>query len=220
VILHQTVVGQETIKQLEVGGADWPDVVIGCTGGGSNFGGFAFPFLRENIVSGRKTRIVGAEPAASPSLTKGVYTYDFGDTARMTPLVKMHTLGHDFVPAPIHAGGLRYHGMSPLVSAALEGGLIEAVALHQNACFESAISFAQAEGILPAPESSHAIRAAMDEALTAREAGEARTIVFNLSGHGHFDLSAYDAYMHGELDDYDYPEELVQQALANLPQVG
>ncbi len=220
VLLHQTVIGQETIRQLEIAGADWPDVVIACTGGGSNFGGLAFPFVRENIVAGRKTRILAAEPTASPSLTRGVYTYDFGDTAQMTPLIKMHTLGHDFVPPPIHAGGLRYHGMSAQVSALKEAGLIEAVALPQRAVFEAAVGFARAEGIVPAPESAHAVRAAMDEALAARESGESRTIVFNLSGHGHFDLAAYDAYLSGQLVDYEYPQEEIEKSLQRLPQVG
>ncbi len=219
VLLHQTVIGQETIRQLEIAGADWPDVVIACTGGGSNFGGLAFPFVRENIVAGRKTRILAAEPTASPSLTRGVYTYDFGDTAQMTPLIKMHTLGHDFVPPPIHAGGLRYHGMSAQVSALKEAGLIEAVALPQRAVFEAAVGFARAEGIVPAPESAHAVRAAMDEALAARESGQGRTIVFNLSGHGHFDLAAYDAYLSGQLVDYEYPQEAIEQSLQRLPQV-
>ena len=220
VLLHQTVIGQEVIKQLEVFGADWPDVLIACTGGGSNFGGFAFPFLRENIVNGKSTRVVAVEPTASPSLTRGVYAYDYGDTAKMAPMVKMHTLGHDFVPAPIHAGGLRYHGMSAQVSALKEAGLIEAVSVHQRAIFEAAISFARTEGIVVAPETAHAVRAAMDEALACRESGESKTIVFNLSGHGHFDLAAYDAYLSGQLEDYEYPEERIQESLAHLPKVG
>ena len=208
------------IKQLEVFGADWPDVLIACTGGGSNFGGFAFPFLRENIVNGKSARVVAVEPTASPSLTRGVYAYDYGDTAKMAPMVKMHTLGHDFVPAPIHAGGLRYHGMSAQVSALKEAGLIEAVSVHQRAIFEAAISFARTEGIVVAPETAHAVRAAMDEALACRESGESKTIVFNLSGHGHFDLAAYDAYLSGQLEDYEYPEERIQESLAHLPKVG
>ncbi len=220
VLLHQTVIGQEVIKQLEVFGADWPDVLIACTGGGSNFGGFAFPFLRENIVNGKTTRVVAVEPTASPSLTRGVYAYDYGDTAKMAPMVKMHTLGHDFVPAPIHAGGLRYHGMSAQVSALKEAGLIEAVSVHQRAIFEAAISFARTEGIVVAPETAHAVRTAMDEALACRENGESKTIVFNLSGHGHFDLAAYDAYLSGQLEDYEYPEERIQESLAHLPKVG
>jgi len=220
VLLHQTVVGQEVIKQLEVAGSDWPDVVIGCTGGGSNFGGFAFPFLRENIVNGRKARIVAVEPAAAPSLTRGVYAYDFGDTAMMTPLIKMHTLGHDFVPAPIHAGGLRYHGMSAQVSALKEAGLIEAYAVKQRSVFEAALSFTRAEGILPAPEPSHAIYQTMQEALSCKESGEAKTIVFNLCGHGHFDMTAYDTYLSGRLSDLEFSDNEMKESLAHLPQVA
>ncbi|MEZ4832743.1 MAG: TrpB-like pyridoxal phosphate-dependent enzyme [Caldilineaceae bacterium] len=220
VLLHQTVIGQEVIKQLELAGADWPDVLVGCTGGGSNFGGFAFPFLRENIVNGKKTRVVAVEPAAAPSLTRGVYTYDFGDTAKMTPLIKMHTLGHDFVPAPIHAGGLRYHGMSAQISAVKEANLIEAVNVQQRAIFDAAISFTRSEGILPAPEPSHAIWGAMQEALKCKESGESNTIVFNLCGHGHFDLASYESYMAGNLVDYDYPEAAIQESLSHLPSFG
>lgn len=220
VLLHQTIIGQEVIKQLEMAGADWPDVLVGCTGGGSNFGGFAFPFLRENIRNGRQTRVVAVEPSASPSLTKGAYRYDFGDTAQMTPMMKMHTLGHDFVPAPIHAGGLRYHGMSSQVSALKEAGLIEAINVQQGAIFDAALSFTKAEGILPAPEPSHAILGAMQEALKCKESGESKTIVFNLCGHGHFDLGAYEAYMSGKLEDFDYPEEAIQVSLERLPVVG
>ena len=220
VLLHQTVIGQETIKQLELIDADWPDVIVACTGGGSNFGGFAFPFVRENIVNGKQTRVVAIEPAAAPSLTRGVYAYDFGDTAQMTPLVKMHTLGHDFVPAPIHAGGLRYHGMAAQVSALKEAGLIEARNVQQIAIFDAAMSFTKAEGILPAPEAAHAILGALQEALACKESGEAKTIVFNLSGHGHFDLASYDAYMQDQLVDYEYPAAAIEQSLANLPQVG
>jgi tryptophan synthase beta chain len=219
VLLHQTVIGLEAMKQLEKVG-DYPDLVIGCVGGGSNFSGLAFPFVREKIVSGKKTRIIAVEPMAAPSITKGIYAYDFGDTAKMTPLVKMHTLGHSFIPAPIHAGGLRYHGMAPLVSALYEHGFIEAVAVHQNPTFAAAVEFARAEGILPAPESAHAIRVAIDEAIRCREAGEAKTILFNLSGHGHFDLSAYERYLSGQLQDYEYPAAEVQRALQDLPQVA
>jgi tryptophan synthase beta chain len=219
VLLHQTVIGQEVIKQLEVAGADWPDVVVGCTGGGSNFGGFAFPFLRENVVNGKNARIVAVEPAAAPSLTRGVYAYDFGDTAAMTPLLKMHTLGHDFVPAPIHAGGLRYHGMSAQISAIKEAGLIEAVAIKQRSVFEAALSFSRSEGILPAPEPSHAIYQTMQEALACKESGEAKTIVFNLCGHGHFDMASYEAYLSGRLSDYEFSEAEMQESLAQLPQV-
>lgn len=220
VLLHQTVIGQEVIKQMEVAGADWPDVVIGCTGGGSNFGGFAFPFLRENIVNGKKARVVAVEPAAAPSLTRGVYAYDYGDTAAMTPMIKMHTLGHDFVPAPIHAGGLRYHGMSAQVSALKEAGLIEAVAVKQRSIFEAALSFTRAEGILPAPEPSHAIYQAMKEALDCKESGEAKTIVFNLCGHGHFDMASYESYLAGRLSDYEFSDADMQESLSHLPQVA
>ncbi len=220
VLLHQTVIGQEVIKQLEVAGADWPDVVVACTGGGSNFGGFAFPFLRENITGGKQARIVAVEPAAAPSLTRGVYAYDYGDTAALTPMIKMHTLGHDFVPAPIHAGGLRYHGMSAQVSAIKEAGLIEAVNVKQRSIFDAALSFTRAEGILPAPEPSHAVYQAMAEALKCKESGEAKTIVFNLCGHGHFDMAAYETYLSGKLADYEFSEEDMQESLAQLPQVG
>ncbi|MCC6456861.1 MAG: TrpB-like pyridoxal phosphate-dependent enzyme [Caldilineaceae bacterium] len=220
VLLHQTVIGQEVIKQLEVAGADWPDVVVGCTGGGSNFGGFAFPFLRENVINGKSARIVAVEPAAAPSLTRGVYAYDFGDTAAMTPLLKMHTLGHDFVPAPIHAGGLRYHGMSAQISAIKEAGLIEAVAIKQRSVFEAALSFSRSEGILPAPEPSHAIFQTMQEALACKESGEAKTIVFNLCGHGHFDMASYEAYLSGRLSDYEFSEADMKESLAHLPQVA
>ncbi len=219
VLLHQTVIGQEVIKQLEVAGADWPDVVVGCAGGGSNFAGFAFPFLRENMINGKKARIVAVEPAAAPSLTRGVYAYDFGDTAAMTPLLKMHTLGHDFVPAPIHAGGLRYHGMSAQVSAIKAAGLIEAVAVKQRSIFEAALSFTRAEGILPAPEPSHAVYQAMREAMACKESGETKTIVFNLCGHGHFDMTAYESFLTGRLTDYEFSDADMQESLAHLPQV-
>ncbi len=219
VLLHQTVIGQETLKQMEMAD-EYPDILIGCVGGGSNFGGFVLPAVREKIVEGRPTRIIAAEPTAAPSLTKGKYVYDFGDTAGMTPLIKMHTLGHTFIPAPIHAGGLRYHGMSPIVCHLYELGLIEAVAVAQNPVFEAAVAFARAEGILPAPESSHAIRVAIDEALKCKVSGEKKVIVFNLSGHGHFDMGAYDSYFAGKLPDFDYPAEEVERALAGLPKVG
>ncbi|MBP7964831.1 MAG: TrpB-like pyridoxal phosphate-dependent enzyme [Caldilineaceae bacterium] len=219
VLLHQTIIGQEVIKQLELAGADWPDVVVACTGGGSNFGGLTFPFLRENITGGKKTRVLAVEPAAAPSLSRGVYAYDYGDTAKLAPMVKMHTLGHDFIPAPIHAGGLRYHGMSAQVSALKNAGLIEAVNVQQKAIFEAGMSFTRSEGILPAPEASHGIWGAMNEALKCKESGESQTIVFNLSGHGHFDLGAYQSYLAGGLVDYEYPEEQIQASLANLPQV-
>ncbi len=218
VLLHQTVVGQEAIEQMEMAGEE-PDVVIACTGGGSNFGGLTFPFLGRNFRDGAKYRIVAAEPEAAPSLTRGVYEYDFGDTGKMAPIVKMYTLGSDFMPEPIHAGGLRYHGMSPLVSLLKEHDLIEARSVHQRRTFEAGVQFARAEGILPAPEPTHAISVAIDEAMAAKEAGEARVILFNLCGHGHFDLSAYARYLDGSLEDYEYPLEKVQAALAGLPKV-
>jgi len=220
VMLHQTVIGQEVMKQLEVAGADWPDVMVGCIGGGSNFAGFSFPFIRENMVNGKQTRFVAVEPSAVPSTTRGVYAYDYGDTGKMAPIVKMYTLGHDFVPAPIHAGGLRYHGMSPQVSALKKAGFIDAVSTTQRAIFDASISFTRAEGILPAPETSHAIWGAMQEALACKESGESKTIVFNLSGHGHFDLASYEAYLKDELVDYEYPKEQIQESLAHLPDVG
>ncbi|MGD2058604.1 MAG: TrpB-like pyridoxal phosphate-dependent enzyme [Anaerolineales bacterium] len=218
VLMHQTVIGQEALKQFEKAD-EYPDVVIGCVGGGSNFAGLAFPFVRENLKNGRRTRIVAVEPTACPTLTKGTYAFDYGDTAQMAPIVKMHTLGHSFVPPGIHAGGLRYHGMAPHVCALYEAGEIEAVAVGQVETFEAAVTFARAEGILPAPESSHAIRVAMDEALRCKEEGTQDVIVFNLSGHGHFDLSAYDSYLKGELVNYDYPEENIEAAMTSLPEV-
>ena len=218
VLLHQTVIGQEAVAQMEAAEA-WPDVVIGCVGGGSNFAGLAFPFLREKLA-GREVRVVASEPAACPTLTRGTYAYDFGDTAQLTPLVKMHTLGHGFVPAGIHAGGLRYHGAAPLVSLLLDQGLIEAVAVLQRPTFEAAIAFARSEGILPAPEAAHAIRVAIDEALAAKAAGTERTILFGLSGHGNFDLAAYDAYISGSLQDYEHPQSEIEAALAGLPSVA
>ena len=203
VLLHQTVIGQETQKQLVMAGEE-ADVVIGCAGGGSNFAGIAFPFLRDRINGTSKTRFLAVEPASCPSLTKGEYRYDFGDTVGLAPMVKMHTLGHEFRPAPIHAGGLRYHGMAPLVSHLYELGLIEARAYAQNTCFDAAIQFARTEGLIPAPEASHAIRAAIDEALAARDAREEKVIVFNLSGHGFFDMAAYDQFLAGELTDVEF----------------
>ena len=218
VLLHQTVIGEEALKQMDMAN-EYPDVVISCVGGGSNFSGIAYPFLHENLKNGKRTRLLAVEPTAAPSLTKGVYAFDYGDTAKMAPIVKMHTLGHDFVPAAIHAGGLRYHGMAPSLCALYDGGYIEAVAVHQKATFEAAIQFAKAEGIIPAPESAHAIRATIDEALDARAKGEKRVILFNLSGHGHFDLGAYEAYLSGQLEDYEYPSEAVQDSLSKLPKV-
>jgi tryptophan synthase beta chain len=218
VLMHQSVIGEESLKQMDMAG-EYPDVVIGCVGGGSNFSGIAYPFLRENLRNGQDTRLLAVEPNATPTLTKGRYTFDYGDTAKMAPIVKMYTLGHDFVPPPIHAGGLRYHGMAPSLCALYDGGYIEAIAVPQLGTFEAAIQFARSEGVIPAPESAHAIRAAIDEALDAKEKGEERVILFNLSGHGNFDMAAYQAYFNGELEDYDYPEEDIEKAMEKLPQV-
>ncbi len=219
VLLHQTVIGEESLKQMDMAG-EYPDVVIGCVGGGSNFAGLAFPFLRQNLKEGRKTRLVAVEPTAAPSLTKGIYAFDYGDTAKMAPIVKMYTLGHTFIPAGIHAGGLRYHGMAPTLSALYHAGYIQAVAVPQLSTFEAAVQFARAEGIIPAPESAHAIRVAIDEALDAKAKGEQRIILFNLSGHGHFDMGAYQAYLSGQLMNYEHPEDAIQEALQHLPQVS
>jgi tryptophan synthase beta chain len=219
VLLHQTVIGLESMKQLEAAG-DWPDVVVGCTGGGSNFAGLAFPFIGEGLRGGRKARIVAVEPTACPSLTMGKYAYDFGDTAHLTPLVKMHTLGSTFIPPPFHAGGLRYHGMAPMVSHAASLGLIEAVSRNQLDCFRAGVQFARVEGIVPAPESNHAVCVAIDEARRAKEEGKARTILFNLSGHGHFDMGAYTDYFAGKLKDLEYDPADLAAALAGLPPVG
>jgi tryptophan synthase beta chain len=219
VLLHQTVIGREAIAQLEQAG-DYPDVVVGCTGGGSNFAGIAFPFIGAAQRGGRKVRVVACEPAACPSLTRGRYAYDFGDTGHLTPLVKMHTLGSEFIPPGFHAGGLRYHGMAPMVSHLLNLGLIEAVAYHQLECFEAGVEFARVEGILPAPEANHAVKGAIDEALKARAAGEARVILFNLCGHGHFDMQAYADYFAGKLTDQSYAEADLKAALAHLPEVA
>jgi len=194
-------------------------VVIGCVGGGSNFSGIAFPFLRQNLKDGQRARLLAVEPTAAPSLTRGLYTYDYGDTARMAPIVKMHTLGHDFIPSPIHAGGLRYHGMAPTLSALYDAGLVEAVAVRQQDVFEAALLFTQTEGLLPAPESSHAIRATIDEALQAKERGEKRVILFNLSGHGHFDLAAYNEYLSGNIQDSDYSAEDATQIPERVPHI-
>jgi tryptophan synthase beta chain len=219
VLMHQTVIGEEALKQMDLAG-EYPDVVIGCVGGGSNFAGIAYPFLRQNLLEGERTRLLAVEPAACPSLTQGVYTFDYGDTAQMAPIVKMHTLGHDFVPAPIHAGGLRYHGMAPSLSALVDSGHIQATTVRQLPTFEAAFQFAHHEGILPAPESAHAIRAAIDEALDAKEKGEARVILFNLSGHGHFDLAAYQQYLSGQLQDYECLPETITASLQSLPEVS
>jgi tryptophan synthase beta chain len=219
VLMHQTVIGQETKKQLAKVD-DQADVVIACAGGGSNFAGLAFPFAMDKLTGKRPDlRIVAVEPTACPSLTKGKYVYDFGDTVGMTPLVKMHTLGHGFIPAPLHAGGLRYHGMAPLVCKLYDEQVIEAVAVPQVATFQAALQFARSEGIIPAPESAHAIRVAIDEALRCQREGRGQTIVFNLSGHGHFDLGAYEQFLAGQLRDYEYPAEKIEEALRALPQV-
>ena len=216
VLLHQTVIGEEALAQLAKVG-ETPDLVIGCTGGGSNFAGLSFPILREKLAGRMAPEILAVEPAACPSLTKGVYAYDFGDTGGFTPLVKMHTLGHDFVPEPIHAGGLRYHGMAPLLSHVYELGLLSAVAKPQSECFSAGVLFARTEGIVPAPEPTHALAACIEEARRCAETGEEKVILTALCGHGHFDMAAYDRYAHGELTDYAYPEEAVAAALAHLP---
>jgi len=218
VLLHQTIVGQEAMAQFEMAG-DYPDVVVGCTGGGSNFAGIAFPFLGAQLRGGKKVRIVAVEPAACPSLTRGKYAYDFGDTGHLTPLVKMHTLGSTFTPPGFHAGGLRYHGMAPMISHIKELGLLEAVAYDQLKCFEAGVQFARAEGVVPAPEANHAVRGAIDEALKCKAEGKSRTILFNLCGHGHFDMQAYTDYFAGKLTDQSYDEAELAMALAGLPSV-
>ncbi len=216
VLLHQTIVGQEAISQMEMAD-DYPDVIVGCTGGGSNFAGIVFPFLGEQLRGGKNIRVVAVEPAACPSLTRGKYAYDFGDTGHLTPLVKMHTLGSTFVPPGFHSGGLRYHGMAPLVSHVMELGLIEANAYQQSTVFEAGVQFARAEGILPAPEANHAVKGAIDEAIRCREEGRSESILFNLCGHGHFDMQAYIDYFGGKLRDLDYDESELAMALAGLP---
>ena len=218
VLLHQTVIGQEAIAQMEMAD-DYPDIVIGCTGGGSNFAGIAFPFIGAQLRGGRKIRAIAVEPAACPSLTRGRYAYDFGDTGHMTPLAKMHTLGSTFIPPGFHAGGLRYHGMAPLVSHLKELGLIEACAFHQTPCFEAGVFFARNEGIVPAPEANHAVKRAIDEAVRCKEEGVSKAILFNLSGHGHFDMQAYQDYFDGKLSDESYEEGELAMALAGLPSV-
>jgi tryptophan synthase beta chain len=218
VCLHQTVIGQEAKAQMALAG-DYPDVVIACCGGGSNFAGLSFPFIADR-ATGKEVRCMAVEPASCPTLTKGVYAFDYGDTAKVAPIAMMYTLGHDFMPPGIHAGGLRYHGGSPLVSQLLHAGQIEAKSYTQNACFEAALLFAQSEGIVPAPESSHAIRAAIDEAVLAKEEGKERTILFGLSGHGQLDMGAYDAYLSGGLEDYEYPDDKIREALERLPKVS
>jgi len=218
VMMHQTVIGEEALKQMAMV-EETPDVIIGCTGGGSNFSGLTFPFVREKLAGNMDPVIRAVEPAAAPSLTRGSYQFDFGDTGQMTPLVKMHTLGHPFVPDPIHAGGLRYHGMAPLVSHLHELGIIEAEALHQNETFSRSVAFARAEGIIPGPEPTHAVASAMIEAEKAKETGEEKVILFNLSGHGHFDMASYAAYFGGELIDYEHPEERIAEAMQKVPVV-
>lgn len=217
VLMHQTVIGQEAMQQMEMAGG-LPDMVIGCAGGGSNLAGIAFPFVPEKLA-GRDIRFIAVEPAAAPSLTKGKFAYDFGDAIGMTPLLKMHTLGHTFVPNPIHAGGLRYHGMAPLVSAMADAGLIEARSYNQTECFDAAVLFASTEGIIPAPEPTHALKAAIDEALICKETGEEKSILFHLCGHGHLDLSAYDNYFSGHMVDYALPQEEIAKAMESVPQV-
>jgi tryptophan synthase beta chain len=218
VLLHQTVIGQEAIAQMDLAN-DYPDIIIGCTGGGSNFAGIAFPFIGAQLRGGGKVRVIAVEPAACPSLTRGRYAYDFGDTGHMTPLARMHTLGSTFMPPGFHAGGLRYHGMAPLVSHIKELGLIEARAYNQIACFEAGVFFARQEGIVPAPEANHAVKAAIDEAVRCKEQGRAQSILFNLCGHGHFDMQAYQDYFNGKLSDQSYDERDLAMALAGLPSV-
>jgi tryptophan synthase beta chain len=219
VLLHQTVIGQEAMAQMEMTG-DYPDILVGCTGGGSNFAGLVFPFLGAQLRGGRKARIIAIEPAACPSLTRGKYAYDFGDTAHLTPLAKMHTLGSTFTPPGFHAGGLRYHGMAPLISHIKELGLIEARAYHQVECFQAGVEFARVEGIVPAPEANHAVKGAIDEALRCKEEGVSRSILFNLCGHGHFDMQAYMQFLAGKLTDQSYDEAELAMALAGLPVVA
>jgi tryptophan synthase beta chain len=219
VCLHQTVIGEEALKQMEIAD-EYPDVVYGCVGGGSNFAGLAYPFVGKNIREGMKTRIIAVEPTATPSITKGKYTYDYGDTAKMAPIVKMYTLGHDFLPAPIHAGGLRYHGMAPSLSSLVNSGLMQAVAVPQIGTFQAAIQFAKSEGIIPAPESAHAIRAVIDDAIDAKVKGEKRVILFNLSGHGYFDMASYEAFLSGKLEDYEYPAEAIEASMSKLPNIN
>ncbi len=218
VLMHQTVIGLEALQQMEMA-EEYPDVIIGCAGGGSNFAGFCYPFLWKNLTEGKKTKVIAVEPASCPTLTKGVYAFDFGDSAAMAPIVKMYTLGHTFVPPGIHAGGLRYHGMAASVSALLEHGDIEARAVPQLATFDAALTLAKTEGITAAPESAHAIRVAIDEALECKKTGQKKVVAFNLSGHGHFDMMAYEAFLRGKLQDYEYPDALVKEAMTHLPEV-
>lgn len=219
VLMHQSVIGLEALEQMEMAD-EYPDIIIGCAGGGSNFAGFAYPFLRENFTNGMNTKVIAVEPASCPTLSRGKYAFDFGDTAAMAPIVKMYTLGHTFMPPGIHAGGLRYHGMAPSVSALVEHGDVEVRAVQQLGTFEAAVQFTRTEGIIPAPESAHAIRVAIDEALACKESGEKKVIAFNLSGHGHFDMAAYAAYHNGELQDYEYPTEQIEEAMSHLPEIA
>ena len=218
VLLHQTIVGLEAKQQMEKAG-DYPDIVISCCGGGSNMGGISFPFAGDKLTEGKEVRLICTEPTACPTLTKGEFRYDFGDTAETAPMLQMYTLGHTFVPAPIHAGGLRYHGDAPLISILCKEGLMEGIAYHQNAVFEAGMQFARTEGIVPAPETNHNIRCAIDEALKCKESGEKKTILFNFSGHGHFDLAAYDDYLAGKLEDYELAPEKVKEALSHVPKL-
>jgi tryptophan synthase beta chain len=219
VLMHQTIVGEEAIIQMEMND-EYPDIVIGCIGGGSNYAGLAFPFMRDRLAGKKNTEFLAAEPTSCPTVTKGAYTYDFGDTLCSTPLFMMHTLGHDFIPPGIHAGGLRYHAMAPLISALVDQGHMSAVAYDQTDIFKAALTFARSEAIVPAPESSHAIKAAIDKALECKESGEEKVILFNLSGHGHFDMAAYDQYLSGNLVDFAYPEEKIKESMAKLPKMG
>jgi tryptophan synthase beta chain len=218
VLMHQTVIGLEALEQMEMAG-EYPDIVIGCAGGGSNFAGFTYPFLWKKFTEGKNVRVIASEPASCPSMTRGKYTFDYGDTAAMAPIIKMHTLGHTFIPPGIHAGGLRYHGMASSVSALVDHGDIEARAVKQLETFDAAVQFSKSEGIIPAPESAHAIRVAIDEALECKKTGQKKVIAFNLSGHGHFDMMAYEQYLHGKLEDYEYPVAMVEEAMTHLPQV-
>ena len=218
VLMHQTIIGLEAKKQMEKAGV-YPDILVGCVGGGSNFGGIALPFVKDKLAGKSKMRIIAVEPQACPSLTKGPYTWDYGDVAGMAPIAKMYTLGHNFIPPPVHAGGLRYHGMSPIISHLYKLGIIEARAEFQIPVFEAGVKFARSEGIIPAPEPAHAIKVMIDEALACKKSGEKKTILLALSGHGHFDLGAYDQYLTGKLEDYEFPEEKMKEALASLPQV-
>jgi tryptophan synthase beta chain len=219
VLLHQTVIGLEARKQMEMAG-DYPDILIGCAGGGSNAAGLIYPFLKDKLDGTRPDmQAIFVESTACPSMTRGAYAYDWGDTAKTGPVAKMHTVGHGFIPAPVHAGGLRYHGMAPSICALLDQGEAEARAYHQNTCFDAALSFARSEGHIVAPETAHAVRAVYDEALACKESGESKVILFNASGHGHFDLAAYDAYLSQDLPDYELEDEQIQVALEDLPKV-